>query len=162
MNLHQFVKEGVVLLGHLKRIDGERIYLESDLMENLEKADKFESDIITKIDGYILAHGIDAPVETLPNLRDGYAAQAISELDLKMAGITSVIWATGYGFNFGIVKLPVFDEDGFPIQKRGVTDFPGLYFVGIPFIHTAASGLLVGVGEDASYIAENLAQMGIR
>ena len=162
LNLHQFVEEGVVLLGHLNRIEGDRIFLESDLMENLEKADKFESDIIAKIDGYILAHGIEAPVENLPDFRDGYAAQAISELDLKKAGITSVIWATGYRFNFGMVKLPVFDEDGFPVQKRGVTEFPGLYFVGLPFIHTAASGLLAGVGEDASYISEHLAQMGVR
>jgi len=162
LNLHQFMKDGVVLLGRIKSIAGKRIYLDSDLKENLEKADKFEADIIEKIDGYILANGMEAPLESLPDLRDGYAAQVISELDLKKAGITSVIWATGYGFNFGMVKLPIFDEDGFPIQKRGVTEFSGLYFVGLPFLHTAASGLLVGVGEDAGYITEHLAQMGVR
>jgi putative flavoprotein involved in K+ transport len=125
----------------------------------LENADKFEADIIKQIDEFILTNGIEAPVETLPKLRDGFTAREMSELDLKSAGITSVIWATGYKFDFGMVKLPVFDEDGFPVQKRGVTEFPGLYFVGIPFLHTGASGLLYGVGDDASHITEHMAQV---
>jgi putative flavoprotein involved in K+ transport len=156
LNMHQFMKDGVMLLGHLKRIEGNRIFLKTDLMENLEKADKFEADIIMRIDEYILANGIEAPVETLPDLRDGYAAREMSELDLKSAGITSVIWATGYKFDFSFVKLPIFDEDGFPVQKRGVTEFPGLYFVGLPFLHTAASGLLAGVGDDARHVTEHM------
>jgi putative flavoprotein involved in K+ transport len=161
LNLHQFARDGVVLLGHINGIEGERIFLNTDLVENLEKGDKFEADIVKKIDDFILANGIEAPVETLLDLRDGYATQEVSELDLKSAGITSVIWATGYKFDFGFVRLPTFDEDGFPLQKRGVTEFPGLYFVGLPFIHTAASGLLAGVGEDACYITEHLAQMHV-
>jgi putative flavoprotein involved in K+ transport len=162
LNLHQFAKDGVVLVGHIQNVKGDRIVLKSNLKENLEKGDKFEADIIIKIDEYILVNGIDAPVEILPDLRDGYAAQESSELDLKIAGISSVIWATGYMFDFGFVKLPVFDEDGFPVQKRGVTEFPGLYFVGLPFMDTAASGLLAGVGENARYITEHMAQMHVR
>jgi len=159
LNLHQFAKDGVVLLGHIQDVKEDRIVLKPDLKENLEKGDKFEADIIKQIDEYILANGIEAPVESLPDLRDGYASQEISELDLKSAGITSVIWATGYKFDFGFVKLPIFDDDGFPVQKRGVTEFPGLYFVGLPFLHTGASGLLYGVGGDARYLVEHMAQM---
>jgi len=162
LNLHQFARDGVVLLGHINGIDGERIFLNTDLIENLERGDKFEADIIKQIDDYILSNGIEAPVESLPDLRDGYAAQVMPELDLKSAGITSIIWATGYKFDFSFVKLPIFDEDGFPLQKRGVTEFPGLYFVGLPYIHTAASGLLAGVGEDARYITEHMAKMHVR
>ena len=51
-----------------------------------------------------------------------------------------------------MVKLPVVDEDGFPLQKRGVTEYPGLYFVGLPFLHTIKSGLLSGVGADAAHV----------
>ena len=57
----------------------------------------------------------------------------------SFAGITSVIWATGYDFNFAWVKLPVFDEEGYPIQALGVTQYPGLYFLGLPWLTTAAS-----------------------
>ena len=162
LNMHQFAKDGVVLMGHIQNVKESRIYLNADLTDNLEKADKFEADIIIKIDEYILANGIQAPVETLPVLRDGYAAPAMSELDLKSAGITSVIWATGYKYDFDFIKLPIFDEDGFPVQERGVTKLPGLYFVGLPFLHTAASGLLAGVGEDACHITRHMAQMGVR
>src|SRR5262249_42955131 len=52
-----------------------------------------------------------------------------------------------------MVQLPIFDADGYPIQKRGITEYPGLYFVGLPWLHNAKSGLLFGLAQDASYIA---------
>jgi putative flavoprotein involved in K+ transport len=54
------------------------------------------------------------------------------------------------------VKLPVVDGDGYPIQKRGVTNYPGLYFVGMPCICNGRSGLLYGAEQDASYVAERI------
>ena len=90
-------------------------------------------------------------------LTDGYEAKAILELDLASAGIRSIVWATGYGFDFGLVKLPAFDQDGYPVQVRGVTDFPGLYFVGLPYLYTSQSGTLAGVGDDAAYVAAHIA-----
>ena len=86
-------------------------------------------------------------------LREGYEAEDITELDLGAAGITSIIWAMGYRFDFSLVKLPVADEDGFPSQQSGVTPYPGLYFVGLPWLPKPKSGLLVGVGESAGDIA---------
>ncbi len=52
-------------------------------------------------------------------------------LDMAAAGITTVIWALGYTFDFSLVRLPVLDAYGYPVQRRGVTAFPGLYFVGL-------------------------------
>jgi putative flavoprotein involved in K+ transport len=97
-----------------------------------------------------------APPETLPNCPDGDAAAARTDPDLAAAGVTSVIWAIGYTFDFTWVRLPVLDADGFPVQQRGVTAFRGLYFLGLPWLHTATSGLLYGVGEDAAYIADQI------
>ena len=122
INLHQFARDGVVLLGHIQSVQEDRIELTPDLMENLAKADKFEEDVVNQVDEYIEKTGLDAPLETLPELRDGYEAEVILDLDLKSVGITTVIWATGYKFDFNIVRLPVFDEDGYPQQKRGVTE----------------------------------------
>ena len=59
----------------------------------------------------------------------------------------------GYRFDFNLVKLPVFDSDGYPVQNNGVTDYPGLFFVGLPWLYKLKSGLLIGVGEHAEYIA---------
>jgi len=160
INLHQFARDGVVLLGHIQSVQEDRIVLAPDLKESLANADKLEVDIVKQVDEYIEKIGLDAPIETIPELRDGYEAELILEVDLKSVGITSVIWATGYKFDFSLVKLPAFDEDGYPVQKRGVTEYPGLYFVGLPFLHTLKSGLLFGVGDDAAHVVSAIATSG--
>ena len=156
INLHQFARDGVVLLGHIQSAQGNRITLLPDLKGSLVQADKVEADMVAAIDSYIERNGLDAPTEILPELRDGYEAKVILELDLKSVGIRSVIWATGYSFDFGLVRLPAFDPDGYPVQKRGVTAFPGLYFIGLPFLHTFRSGVLAGVGDDAAHVVEHI------
>ncbi len=156
INLHQFVRDGVVLLGHIQSIQGYQVALAPDMKENLAKADKFEVDFVKQIDEYIESNGVEAPIENLPELVDGFQTEEITDVDLNFAGITSVIWATGFKFDFGLVRLSAFDEDGYPLHKRGVTEFPGLYFIGLPFLTRFKSGLLVGVGDDAAHVAEHI------
>jgi putative flavoprotein involved in K+ transport len=156
INLHQFARDGVVLLGHIENGRDNRIMLTPDLQDSLAKADEYEAELVDQIDDYIEKNGIDAPTEELPVMSDGFEAEEIIELNLNSAGITSIIWATGYKFNFSLVKLPAFDEDGYPLQKRGVTPYPGLYFVGLPFLHKVKSGLLFGVAEDAAHVAHQI------
>jgi putative flavoprotein involved in K+ transport len=153
LNLHQFVRDGVILLGRIQDGRAGRIWLAPDLKENLAKADKFEAEFTQKIDAYIDQNGLEAPVDTLPALQDGYQVEELDTLDLMSAGVTTIIWAMGYDFDFSMVKLPVFDADGYPVQKRGVTAYPGLFFVGLPWLNKFKSGLLVGVSEDAEYLA---------
>jgi putative flavoprotein involved in K+ transport len=109
------------------------------------------------VDGYISQAGLDVPPEKLPQLTDGYQAKEIADLNLRSAGIKTIIWAVGYKFDFSLVKLPIFDNDGFPVQNRGVTDYPGLFFMGLPWLYKYKSGHLIGVGEDANYIASAIA-----
>lgn len=157
INLHQFVRDGVVLLGRIQNAQKGHIILAPDLKENLAKGDKAEVKLVNQIDDYIEKNKLEIPIETLPQLRDGYDQDLILDLDLKSTGITNVIWATGYKFDFGLVKLPVFDEDGYPVQKRGVTEYPGLYFIGLPFLHNSYSGTLSGVGDDAAHVVSVIA-----
>lgn len=157
LNLHQFARDGVRLLGRLQAARDGRLWLAPDLHENLARADKFEADLVKLIDGYIARAGLSAPAEGLPELRDGFAQESVTELDLRAAGITSVIWAMGYAFDFNPVRLPVCDADGFPLQQRGATAYPGLFFVGLPWLHKQKSGLLLGMGEDADHIAAAIA-----
>lgn len=157
LNLHQFARDGVALLGHLQGARESRVWLAPDLKENLAKADRGEAEIVKLIDGFVAQAGLDVPAESLPQLRDGFEAEEIAELDLEAAGITTIIWAIGYRFDFSMVNLPVLDGDGYPVQKRGVTDRPGLFFVGLPWLYKLKSGLLFGVGEDADHIASVIA-----
>jgi putative flavoprotein involved in K+ transport len=156
LNLHQFARDGVTLLGHMRGAEGHRVYFAPDLHENLGKADGFEMFGKQMIDGFIAANAIDAPVEEVPQMRDGYEQPVVEELDLKAEGISTVIWATGYKFDFSMVKLPVFDEQGLPAQTRGVTGYRGLYFVGMPWMPSLKTGTLAGVSDSARHIASNI------
>lgn len=156
INLHQFARDGVTLLGRLRDIQDSKIVFDSNLFDNLKKIDGFEKEVIIFIDEYIDNNFPDTPKEILPELRDGYDSELITELDLKAEGITTIIWANGFSFDYSIVKLPVFDELGYPKHKSGVTEIPGLYFVGLLWLTKAKSSLLYGVGEDAEYIANHI------
>jgi putative flavoprotein involved in K+ transport len=157
INLHQFARDGVVLLGRLESADDKTVRLAPNLKEKLAYADQFEVELVKLIDQYIEREEITAPAEELPQMRDGYEVQELTELDLQAAGVTTVIWATGYQFDFSMTKFPVFDNDGYPVNKRGMTVTQGLYFVGLPWLYTQGSGLLFGVGQDAAYIAKAIA-----
>ncbi|UCD41694.1 MAG: NAD(P)-binding domain-containing protein [Chloroflexota bacterium] len=155
LNLHQFAKDGVVLLGHMKDAQGYRVQFIPDLRDNLKKVDQFVVDLKQRIDNYIIEHNIDA--EEAPRqieLNNGYESEIIEELDLRTEGISTIIWATGYKFDFSWVDFPIFDQDGYPIQDRGVSEVPGLFFLGLHFLYKRRSGLLWGVGEDAAHVAK--------
>ena len=74
------------------------------------------------------------------------------------AGVSTVIWATGYRPDLGWVGLPFLDAEGYPVQRRGVTAIPGLYVLGLDWLHSAKSGLFAGVGEDAAYLAAQITE----
>jgi putative flavoprotein involved in K+ transport len=77
--------------------------------------------------------------------------------DGRIVDVTNVVWATGYRPAFDWVHLDVFDQDGQPVHDRGITAEPGLYFIGLFFLSSAASSLVGGVGRDAEHIARHIA-----
>lgn len=156
LNLHKFASDGVTLLGRVTELDGSVVRFSRDLHKNLAAADQFELNLTAKIDCYIGKHGLASPKEILPTLTAGFDQPERDELDLLQANVRSVIWATGYSFDFSLVRLPVVDADGYPIQERGVTSYAGLYFVGMPWLHNGKSGLLFGVSQDAEYIVSHI------
>jgi putative flavoprotein involved in K+ transport len=159
LNMHQFARDGVVLLGRLAAVAGETIYLAPDLAESLAFADNGSDNFKQEVDEFIRATGMDVP-EAVPDLVDVVRSDAIASspatLDLQTMGVTAVIWANGYGFDYSWVDLPVLDAWGYPIQRRGVTQFRGLYFLGMNFLHYRKSGILLGIGDDAAYIARHI------
>lgn len=158
LNLHQFALDGVTLLGRLEGANGSEVRIADDLYENLAAADKGAAQMKKGVDKFIEKAGIDAPEEDEQELSAGYDVEVIPELDLESAGVNTVIWATGYAYDFSsLVKFPIWDEFGYPEQERGVTDQPGLYFLGLHWLHTIKSGLFYGIAEDAAYVAEHIA-----
>ena len=158
LNLHQFARDGIQLFGHIAGAQDGKVMFAPDLRDNLAFSDKMEKDIIGMTDKYIEENGINLPAETLPNLQDGYSVEGRTELDLKAVHINSIVWAMGYKADYSLVKLPLADDDGFPVQQRGITQYPGLYFVGMHWLHKRKSGILLGVNEDAEYIVADMTE----
>jgi putative flavoprotein involved in K+ transport len=158
INLHRFARDGITLLGHLRGAAGSIVSLAPDLRENLARADGFERVVLNMIDGFIHQTGLDAPAEQVPQLRDGYEQAVVEELDLQAAGINTIIWATGYRLDFSFVKLPVCDANGMPVQTRGVSPYPGLYFVGLAWTPNLKAATLAGVRASTEHIARTIAQ----
>lgn len=157
LDLHQFAKDGVVLLGRLQDAQGSRISIAPTLKDSLANIDKFVAEVKGEIDKFIETNDIQADAaQTRPPLKDGFASEIIEELDLHAEGIKTVIWATGYKFDYSLAKFPVLDDDGYPDQSRGVSNVPGLYFVGMHFLHKRTSGLPWGIAADAEYLADHI------
>ncbi len=163
INLRTFARQGMILLGRVQSAQGKQIILAPDLEENLAKADAFERQITQGIDEYIKKTDMEVAAnrttaEALSN--SATTTKPILILDLQSAGINTVIWASGYQLDFGWVQIPVFDQVGYPVHQRGVTAFPGLYFLGLHWLYKTKSALLYGIGEDAAFIASVIADRG--
>ncbi len=157
IDLRDYAAAGVTLLGHLRGVVGSRLALADDLEARLAAGDEgirvFEQSVDTYLARTGVAAGDDAPPADR-GARGGMPSPSIPELDLSAARVTAVIWATGFRRDFGWVDLPVFDESGEPVHRRGVSGCAGLYFLGLPWLHTLKSSVLCGVGSDAEYLAE--------
>jgi len=158
IDLRCYAARGVTLLGHVAGIDGARLRLADDLGTQLAGGDEGVAVFTRAVDAYVARAGLAIPEEPAPAAPPPVAAPtAIRTLDLDAESITSVIWATGFRRDFGWIHLPVLEGNGEPIHRRGVTACAGLYFLGLPWLHTLKSSVLCGVGRDAEHLAERIA-----
>lgn len=158
VDLRRSALRGMSLLGHLASISEGRLSLAQDFEQSLDGGDETYRTFLRAVDDYVSRTGIEAPAsQEASTLRAAEGLHAEHELDMRAAGIRSVIWATGYSFDFGWIELPIFDSLGGPVHRRGVTAAPGVYFLGLKRQHTLKSSLLCGVGDDAAFLAEQIA-----
>ena len=160
-NPRELASRGAILLGRLQDICGGRLRFADDLEETLARGDD-AYDIFTRaVDEYIEKHGftVAAPPE---RDRRHTAVPGIAELDAHHAGITSVIWALGYRYDFGWIRCHVLDPEGRPVHRRGVSEVPGVLFLGLHRLHKVKSAFLWGVGDDAAYLAEHIVHRASR
>lgn len=160
IDFRELASHGITLLGRVAAAKGDTLVIEADLAATLAAGDKTYFAFLDKVDEHVQRSGMDAPTE--PSARSAKRDPAcvlspIARLDLRKEGITSIIWATGYTFDFGWINLPVFDSSGEPKHRNGVTDLPGLYFLGLPWLSKMNSSFLSGVGDDAAALVEHIA-----
>ena len=157
LDLRQRATEGMRLYGRLADVQGTTLTFGPDLRANLDHADQVSANIKAAIDKFIAKRHLDAPAEPpyVPPWQP--PADPAPSVDLRAAGIASVVWCVGYRSDFGWVDVPVFDAAGDPAHVRGVTAVPGLYFLGLPWLYTWGSGRFAGIARDAAFVVDHLA-----
>ncbi len=159
IDFRALAKQGITLLGMTDSFDGQKIQFKADLKQNLESGDAALHAFYDQADEYVRANGLDLPAEPqarqlLPNPE--CVTQPILELDMQAANITSVIWASGFSYDFDWLQVNAFDEQKKPKHKRGISDERGIYFLGLPYLTGRGSSFIWGVWHDAKYIAEHI------
>ncbi|ANT62021.1 FAD-dependent oxidoreductase [Salipiger sp. CCB-MM3] len=160
IDFRRLASEGITLVGRTESYAAGRISFAGDLRANVEGGDADYLAMLDKADAFVARNGLDLPEEPearalLPD--PDCMLSPLETLDLAEAGITSIIWATGYALDYGWMELDVFDETGRPRHQRGVSPERGLYFLGLPWLSRRGSSFIWGVWHDAKHIADQIA-----
>ena len=155
VDLRQFATEGMRLYGSLTGGKDSGLTFAPTLRSALDKADSVYNSICADIDRYIDAHEIQAPSPSRYEPVWQPDAEP-TDLDLIESGVTSIVWAIGFRPDYRWIEASAFDGGGRPMQTRGITQVPGLSFIGLPWMHTWGSGRFLGIDADAKYVADSI------
>jgi putative flavoprotein involved in K+ transport len=159
VDFRRLAAEGMTLVGRTNAYRDGVLTFAEDLCENIAKGDANYLSVLDEADAYVEKNGLDLPPE--PEARHigpdpECMTNPILELDLAEAGITAIIWATGFAVDYGWLDVDTFDDQGKPIHQRGVSREPGVYFVGLPWLSRRGSSFIWGVWHDAKFIADQI------
>ena len=160
MDFRRLAHEGVTLLGRTESFADGVLQVANDLRRNVEGGDANYAQMLDAADEYAASMGLDLPLD--PGARQTWPdppsmTDPLRAVDLEAAGITTIIWATGYRQDFGWLKADAFDDTGAPVHQRGVSKARGVYFLGLPWQSRRGSTFLWGVWHDAKFIADQIA-----
>jgi putative flavoprotein involved in K+ transport len=158
VNVRQMAADGVRVLGRVIGASDGTLAVASNANEVLDEADAAFAGFVAAAHEFAVANPDVGLAEEEPTGSTALPATVaeLESLDLRRENVTAIVWATGYDCDFGWLRVPVLDAQGRPLQQRGVTRVPGLYFLGLHWMHTFKSGLFAGVGSDAEYLAEHM------
>ena len=155
-NPRWLARRGAVLLGRIQGVDGWTLRIGPGLAETLTAGDEFVAAFRKRVDDYVAASGVATADPEPPDARE--PVPVLTELDLREAAVGTILWANGFRPDYRWIQGIEIDEQGWPVHQRGVSPLPGLYFVGMHWLHKRKSALLYGVGEDAAYIVDHIHQ----
>lgn len=152
---------GITLLGHTSGYRNGVITFAPDLAQNIALGDANYLSLLQEADAYVEKTGINLPEEQsakeFPHDPESLI-HPILELDLQKDNITTIIWATGFTVDYSWMKTNAIGSSGLPIQHRGLSAEPGIYYIGLPWQTRRGSSFIWGVWHDARLIAEHIAK----
>ena len=157
LDLATLQASGVRLVGRLVSLDGARARFAADLPSTVAAGNARMTRVLRRIDRYVEVSGLRDEVLEPEPVAQLDATDAPTEIDLRAAGITTIVWATGFRRVYDWLHLPVLDDHGEIRQRRGITPVSGLYVLGQRFQHRRSSNFIGGVGADAGFVADHIA-----
>jgi putative flavoprotein involved in K+ transport len=160
VDFRRLAARGVTLVGRTESFKDGVMRFAADLADNLAQGDANYLSVLDEADAYVVRNGLDVPDE--PEARrieedSECVTNPILELNLAEAGVTSIIWATGFAVDFSWLKVGAVDDKGLPKHQRGISAEPGVYFLGLPWQSRRASSFIWGVWHDAKFLADHIA-----
>lgn len=152
--------QGMTLAGRAQGYDNGTMLFAADLADNVRQGDANYLSVLDAADAFIARNRLDLPPE--PEARRIGAdpecmSRPILALDLAGAGISAIVWATGFSVDYGWLRADAFDAGGKPKHRRGVSSEPGVYFLGLPWLSRRGSSFIWGVWHDARFVADHIA-----
>jgi putative flavoprotein involved in K+ transport len=159
VDFRRLAVEGITLVGRTNAYEGGTMRFGDDLRRNVALGDDNYLSLLDAADEFVERNGLDLPEE--PEAREiipdpPCLADPLRELDLAEAGVTTIIWATGFRADYSWMHVDTFDEAGRPLHNRGVARVPGIYFLGLPWQSRRGSSFIWGVWHDAKYLADQI------
>jgi putative flavoprotein involved in K+ transport len=160
VDFRQLAASGIRLVGRTTSYSDGSLGFAHDLADNIARGDASHLSVLDAADAYIERNHLDLPEE--PSARAlGRTPKCVSDpllqLDLEAAGVTSIVWATGFALDYSWLQVDAFDDGGRPNHTRGVSSEPGVYFLGLPWLSRRGSSFIWGVWHDARYLADHIA-----
>jgi len=160
VDFRQLAAKGMTLVGLTESYADGVLHFAPDLADNLAGGDANYLSVLDEADAYIARNGLDLPEEPDARIIGPHprcVTNPVLELDLAAAGISAIIWATGFSVDFSWLKVDAFDANGRPKHQRGVSAEPGVYFLGLPWLSQRGSSFIWGVWHDAKHLADHIA-----
>jgi len=160
VDFRRLAEKGITLLGMSSGYENGSLLIADDLKTNLDAGDENMLSLLKAADAYVARTGMDLPEEpeawVIPDDPE-CVSNPIRSLNLAQHGIETVIWATGFQFDYGWLDADTLDDRGRPIHQRGVSRVPGLYFVGLPWQSRRGSSFIWGVWHDGKFVVDQIA-----
>jgi len=161
IDFRRLAHQGMTLVGRTERCDDGILTFADDLQRNIAEGDANYLSLLDRADAFVARNGLDLPQE--PEARQiapdpDCLRDPLRSLDLAGAGVSTIIWATGFVSDYSWIKADAVDAHGQPRHQRGISDEPGIYFLGLPWQTRRGSSFIWGVWYDAKYIADHIAK----
>jgi len=161
VDFRRFASMGITLLGMTSAFREGKLTFAPDLSTNIANGDANYLSVLDEADAYVTREGLDLPLD--PQARvigpdPDCIKTPVLEVDLAAAGITTIIWATGFTQDFAWLDVDTFDAQGKPLHTDGVSQAEGIYFLGLPWLSMRGSSFIWGVWVDAQNLAQHIVQ----